>query len=97
MNDDNEIVKNLIAGGIIGATLGALISEDSQEGATLGAIAGAVILATLKANSEAKQTHIPFYMQENNSIYEIVHDGSKHFVKKIEKPKKQLEKHFILK
>ena len=97
MNNDTEIVKDLIAGGIIGATLGALISDDSQEGATIGAIAGAVILATLKANTEAKKTQIPFYIQENNSLYEIAPDGKKHFVRNIEKSQIKLNKRFILK
>lgn len=96
MNNDNEIVKNLVAGGIIGAALGALISDDNQEGATIGAIAGAVIFATLKANEKAKQTHIPFYIEEDNNLYKIDADGSKHFVRKIEKPQAKLNKHFIL-
>jgi outer membrane lipoprotein SlyB len=97
MNNDNEIVKNLVAGGIIGAALGALIADDNQEGATIGAIAGAVIFATLKANDKAKQTHIPFFIEEENSLYKIDSDGSKHFVKKIEKSQTKLNKQFILK
>jgi hypothetical protein len=97
MDTDKEIVKNLIAGGIIGAALGALIADDNQEGATIGAIAGAVIFATLKANNEAIKTQVPFYIQENSNLYEIATDGSKHFIKKIEKSQTQLSKHFILK
>lgn len=97
MNNDTEIVKNLVAGGIIGAALGALIADDNQEGATIGAIAGAVIFATLKANDKAKQTHIPFYIEEDNNLYKIAADGSKHFVKSIEKSQTKLNKQFILK
>ena len=97
MNNDNDIVKNLVAGGIIGAALGALIADDNQEGATIGAIAGAVILATLKANDKAKQTQIPFYIEEDNNLYKIGSDGSKHFVKRIEKSQTKLNKQFILK
>jgi len=97
MNNDNEIVKNLVAGGIIGAALGALIADDNQEGATIGAIAGAVIFATLKANDKAKQTQIPFYIEEDNILYKIGSDGSKHFVKRIEKSQTKLNKQFILK
>lgn len=97
MNNDNEIVKNLVAGGIIGAALGALIADDNQEGATIGAIAGAVFFATLKANDKAKQTHIPFYIEEDGTLYKIASDGSKHFVKRIEKSQTKLKKQFILK
>lgn len=97
MDNDNKIVNDLIAGGVIGANLGAIIANDSKEGATIGAIAGAVILATLKANNEAKQTHIPFYFQENNSLYEMSQDGQKHFVRNIEKSQTKLNKHFTLK
>lgn len=97
MSNENEIVKNLVAGGIIGAALGALISDDNHEGATIGAIAGAVIFATFKANEKAKQTHIPFFIEEDNNLYKIGADGSKHFVKRIEKSQTKLNKQFILK
>ena len=97
MNNDNEIVKNLVAGGIIGAALGAMISDDNQQGATIGAIAGAVIFATLKANEEAKKTHVPFYIQEDFVLYKINTDGTKEFVRTVEKHKTDLKKHFILK
>ena len=97
MDNDNEIVKNLVAGGIIGAALGALIADDKQEGATIGAIAGTVILATLKANDEAKKTHVPFYVQKNSNLYEIARDGTKNFVREVEKSQTQLNKHFTLK
>ena len=97
MKNDDKTVENLISGGIIGAALGALISDNKEEGATIGAIAGAVIFATLKANEAAKQTHVPFYVQENNILYQIQPDGSKLFVKNIEKPKIQLQQHFTLK
>lgn len=96
MKNDNEILANLIAGGIIGAALGALISDDKQEGGTIGAIAGAVIFAALKANEEAKKTHVPFYIQENNVLYQIQPDGSKLFVRNIERSKTKLMEHFIL-
>ncbi len=97
MENENKIVENLIAGGIIGAALGALIADDKQEGASIGAIAGAVILATLKANEAAKKTKVPFYIQENNILYLITPDGEKHFVREITKPFTHLPQHFILK
>jgi gas vesicle protein len=96
MENENGILKKLVAGGIIGAALGALIAEDEGEGATIGAIAGAVLFATLKANEEAKQTNVPFYIQEDFKLYKIASDGTKHFIKEIEKPSIQLNKNFKL-
>jgi hypothetical protein len=37
------------------------------------------------------------YVEENNVIYEILPDGSKNFIRNIEKPSQQLPKHFKLK
>ncbi len=96
MNNENEILKDLLVGGIIGATLGALIADDKQEGVAIGTIAGAVLLATLNASQEAKKTQVPIYVQENSNLYEITSDGKKRFVKKIEKSLTQVDKHFIL-
>ena len=97
MKNDEEIVESLIAGGIIGAALGALLSKKSGEGSVLGAIAGAAILATFKANEKARQTHVPLLVEENNALYEIKADGSKRFIKNIEKPAQQLPPNFKLK
>ena len=97
MSNDDKIVENLVLGGIIGATLGSIILKDNKDGATIGAIAGAVILATLKASNAAKETQVPHYVQENSKLYNIKSDGSKHFVRNIEKPETHLSKHFKLK
>lgn len=97
MENDIKTIEKLIAGGVIGAALGALIADDSGEGATIGAIAGAVLFATLQANEDAKKTHVPFYIQENNALYHINAKGQKFFVKEIAIPKKVLKEHFILK
>ena len=96
MNKDEEILESLIAGGIIGAALGALLSKNKENGATLRALAGAAILATFKANEAAKKTNIPMFFKENNALYEVKADGSKHFVKNIEKPNKKLPQTFKL-
>jgi outer membrane lipoprotein SlyB len=97
MKNDDEIVESLIAGGIIGAALGALLSKKNGEGSILGAIAGAAILATFKANEKARQTHVSMLVEENNALYEIKADGSKHFIRNIEKPTQQLPSNFKLK
>jgi hypothetical protein len=97
MNNDDEILKSLISGGIIGAGLGALVSKNKEEGVTLGALAGAAILATFKANENAKKTNVTRFVEENGSLYQINPNGEKIFIKKIEKPAVKLKEHFKLK
>ncbi|MDI9358450.1 MAG: hypothetical protein QM528_05855 [Phycisphaerales bacterium] len=97
MKKDNEILKSLIANGTIGANLSALISKKRGVGGSLATIAREAILATFKANEKAKQTHVPFLVKESNALYEIQADGTKQFVKNIEKPIIQLPNHFKLK
>lgn len=97
MKNDEEIIESLMAGGLIGAALGALLSKNKGEGATLGTLIGAAILGTYKANEKAKETHIPMVMGENGKLYQINADGSKQFIKEIEKPNVKLGKTFKLK
>jgi hypothetical protein len=97
MKSDNEILDSLIAGGLIGAALGALLSKNKEEGSVLGAMAGAAILATYKANEKASAMKIPMYVEENGNLFQIQPDGSKHFIRKLEKPGIKLNEHFKLK
>ncbi len=97
MKNDEEIIQSLIKGGFVGAFLGALLSKNKEEGATLGALAGAAILATYKANEQAMQANVPMYVEENGSLYLLQPDGTKTFIRKIEKPADTLPQHFKLK
>ncbi len=84
MNNDDEIIGSLIAGGIIGAALGSLLSEKNSAGENtfLGALAGAAIVATYKANQNAQKTNVPVYVEENGSLYEQTTNGEKRFIKR---------------
>ena len=97
MPKDEDIIKELIAAGLIGAGLGALISEKSEDGAILGAIAGAVLIATHKANVAAQKTNVPVYVEESGTLYEIMPGGEKRFIKEIKKPARTLPEFFKLK
>jgi hypothetical protein len=97
MKNDDEILQSLIAGGLIGAALGALVLKTKEDGATLGAIAGAAILATFKASEKAKETNIPMYVEENGILFHIQQDGTKQFIRTIDKPLKKLPQNFKLK
>jgi hypothetical protein len=95
MESDN-IINDLIKGGIIGAALGALIAND-KKGVGIGAIAGAALFASLKANENAKKTNIPILIQEKESLFKVMPNGDRIFIKKIPKPNVTLHNKFILK
>ncbi len=97
MKNDDEILQSLIAGGIIGATLGAILSKNHEEGTALGAIIGAAILGTFKANLKASETEVPLIIEENGKLYQINKNGTKQFLKDIEKPNIKIQEHFKLK
>ena len=97
MKSDDEIIQSLIAGGVIGASLGALISKNKGKGATLGALAGAVILGMFKANEKQTTSYVPMYIEENQSLYQIQPDGTKIFIRTLEKPSVKVAKQFKLK
>lgn len=97
MKSDDEILDNLIAGGLIGTALGALLSKNKEEGSVIGALAGAAILATYKAGEKARETNIPVYVEDKGNLYLIEKDGHKKFIRKIEKPAVKLKPTFKLK
>lgn len=80
MESDN-IINDLIKGGIIGTALGALITNE-KKGVGIGAIAGAALFASLKANENAKKTNIPILIQEQDSLFKIMPNGDRIFIKK---------------
>ena len=97
MKNDDEILESLITGGLIGGAVGTLLLKNKGEGVTLGALIGAAILGTYKANQKATETHVPMVIEENDKLYQINADGSKQFLRNIEKPSVQLQEHFKLK
>jgi hypothetical protein len=96
MSQEDDIIKSLIAGGIIGAGLGALLTGD-KRGTTLGAIAGAALLATLKASQEAESRHFPMYVVENDALYEVQPDGSRVLVRSFDRKKRHYNSNYTLK
>lgn len=96
MESNNKIINDLIAGGVIGAALGTLIMDD-KKGVGIGAIAGAALFASLKANENAKKTNIPILVQEQDSLFKIMPNGERVFIKKIPKSNITLHNKFILK
>lgn len=97
MKNDDEIIESLIEGGLIGSAIGSLLFKNKDEGVVLGALIGATILGTFKANERAKETRLPMVLAENGKLFLINEDGSRKFLKDIEKPKVRLDEHFKLK
>lgn len=92
MDRNENTMESLIAGGFIGAALGAFLSKDKEDGAIIGALLGAAFSATFKANQEAKKTNVPVYIEENGKLYSVEPDGTKLFLKEIQKSSIQLPK-----
>jgi hypothetical protein len=74
---DDELLKSLIAGGIIGGTMAALLSDkkNQNKNTTLAAIAGAAIVASYQASQRAKETNLPIYKIKNGSLIIEYPDG----------------------
>ncbi|MBC7412120.1 MAG: hypothetical protein H7331_06655 [Bacteroidia bacterium] len=84
MESDDEIIKSLIARGLIGVPLGALISKNKNKDASLGELVGAAIVETFTANQKAMQTNVPLYVEENGKLYLIDANRVKTYVSTIE-------------
>jgi uncharacterized membrane protein (UPF0136 family) len=97
MSKDDEIIESLIASGIISATLGALLSKNKEEGISLGALISAAILGTFKANEKATKTQVPMVLVENGKLFRINADGTRQFLRDLEKSSVKLHEHFKLK
>lgn len=96
MENEEKIIENLIAGGIIGAALGAILTN-KNNGTTIGALAGAVLMATYNANQQAQKTNVPVYVKEDEVLYEIKPGGIKTKIKSFKKNNTRLPKDFQLK
>ena len=95
MSHEDEMIESLIMGGTIGASLGALITNN-KNGTILGALAGAAIAATLRASDDAAKINLPVIREENGSLYQIMPDGEKKFIRIIKKAGKNPPQKFTL-
>lgn len=96
MEKDDEIIKDLLTGGVIGASLGALIAKDKEDGFAIGGIIGAALVATFRAHERAKKSNLPLVYEENGFIYEEL-NGVKKVIREIKKPKTVLKNNYKLK
>jgi hypothetical protein len=96
MKNDDEILQSLIAGGVIGAAMGTMLTQTKEDGVIVGALIGAAILGTFKANQKANETHMTMIIEENGKLYQINTNGTKQFLRDIEKPSVKLQENFKL-
>jgi hypothetical protein len=97
MSRETNTIESLVKGGLIGAALGAILSKDKEDGAMIGALLGAVFSATLQANQNARKTNVPVYVEENGKLFVIEPNGTKLFIRDIQKPTLNYPKRFKLK
>jgi hypothetical protein len=94
MKNDNEIIEKLIAQGLISKDLIILLEEKNDQEIDLGILTSASALATYRASELSKELKMQMYFKENSSLYLLENDGSKRFIKKIEKPSVNPRKNF---
>lgn len=95
MSRKNDIIKKLIAGGIVGGALGALFtkeSKDSKASILLGAALGASVVALDKAVSTGE----PVLFEEDGFMYRLYPDGHQELVREIEHEEIDIPKNFSL-
>jgi hypothetical protein len=93
---DEEIIKKLIAEGIVGGTLATILTKGKEENILLATVAGAAILASYKARENAKKSNIPLLIERDGSLYQVKSDGSEVFIKTISRSRR-VRKTFNLK
>jgi hypothetical protein len=93
--EEDEMLKSLVADGSVGVALGTLIANDKSEGDGLGALAGAALFASFRASQRAQLGSTPVYILENGNLYEASR-GRKLFIKKIHRRSSGLPKTFDL-
>ncbi|TGM34784.1 hypothetical protein [Leptospira biflexa] len=83
--DDKEVLKTLIKGGLLGAGLTALLKNGEADGEdlTIGAILGAAAVAAYQASQRAEKTDVPILVQEGDSLYWKDKSGNMTFFKKL--------------
>ena len=99
MKNDEEILKSVIAGGLIGGALGNLITNKNNKGtgAILGAIAGAALFGSLEAQDKAKKANLSIIVEEEHALYELYPDGTKKFIKDLPVSGRKFLKKYTLK
>lgn len=95
--NEQEIIKDLIAAGLVGAGIGAILSKNKKDGALTGTILAALIYGSMKVFENSKKSGVPFLIVEDNKLYQINPDGTKTFIKNIEKSNKKYPEKFTLK
>ncbi|TGM88669.1 hypothetical protein [Leptospira licerasiae] len=83
--EDDKILENIIAGGILGASLTALLKErnTSNTDIVLGALLGAVILASVNAKEKAKENNQDVLIRKGDDLYRKTPDGREIFLRRL--------------
>jgi len=91
----DEIIEGAIGDGLFGASLGAYLTGKNKRILAAGLV-GTAIGASLKVQDNVKRLKMSFLYEENGVVYRSFPDGSRRFVKTIEKHKLEIPTHFTI-
>ncbi|MEI1278942.1 hypothetical protein V6Z05_11500 [Leptospira venezuelensis] len=83
--EDDKILENIIAGGLLGAGLTALLKDRKANNTeiALGALLGAVVLASVNAKEKAKENNQDVLIRRGNELFRRTPDGREIFVRSL--------------
>lgn len=83
--EDDKILENIIAGGILGAGLTALLKDRKANNTdiALGALLGAVILSSINAKEKAKEHNQDVLIRKGDNLYRKTPDGREIFLRRL--------------
>jgi len=95
LDQNNETIATIIAGGLFGAFVGKLLTDD-DEGALLLGVLGALVAASQRSKEVGKNNNIPILIARDQKLYKLYPDGSEEFIKDLPKAKKEWAQQFEL-
>ncbi|TGL71317.1 hypothetical protein [Leptospira kmetyi] len=96
--EDDKILENVIAGGILGASLTALLKDRDANGTdiVLGALLGAVVLASVNAKEKAKEYNQDVLVRKGDNLYRKTPDGREIFIRRLPPRKSNFPREYDL-
>ncbi|EQA36363.1 hypothetical protein LEP1GSC047_3116 [Leptospira inadai serovar Lyme str. 10] len=96
--EDDKILENVIAGGILGTGLTALLKERKVNGTelALGALLGAIILASVNAKAKAREHNQDVLIRRGDSLFRKLPSGKEIFLRELPPRKSNFPRQYDL-
>jgi hypothetical protein len=85
VEDQHNSIEHLVERGLIDSSMANFIINDKEEGILMGSFLEIAVDATSKAHEAAKKTQIAVLVEEDNCLYELRLDGTKRYIKALQK------------